>query len=75
MRYPREASEITCNRKFTPQNPDQDATRNVSLPNEPKDSIATMMTEMMDSFKHNLLTDFEDYFTSPPLAGDLTNFT
>ena len=53
--------------------PEQDSTRNDNLPDSIKDSMAMMMTEMMASFKQNLLTQFEDYFSSSTLEEGLTD--
>ena len=53
--------------------PEQDSTRNDNLPDSIKDSMAMMMTEMMASFKQDLLTQFEDYFSSSALEEGLTD--
>ena len=55
------------------QSPDRDVTGNENLPDDLKNSIAAMMTEMMTSFKQDLLAEFEDYFSSPQMEGDLTD--
>ena len=53
--------------------PEQDSTRNDNLPDSIKDSMAMMMTEMMASFKQDLLTQFDDYFSSSALEEGLTD--
>ena len=53
--------------------PEQDSIRNDYLPDSIKDSMAMMMTEMMASFKQDLLTQFEDYFSSSALEEGLTD--
>ena len=55
------------------QSPDPDVTGNGNLPDDLKNSIAAMMTEMMTIFKQDLLAEFEDYFSSPEIEGDLTD--
>ena len=57
------------------QHVDADAAQNNGLPDELKNSITTLMTEMMTSFKHDLLTEFEDYFSSQEFEGDMTGTT
>ena len=57
------------------QFPDAHVAQNSPLPDELKNPITTLMTEMMTSFKQDLLTEFEDYFFSQEFDTEMPSTT
>ena len=57
------------------QFPDADVAQNSPLPDELKNPITMLMTERMTSFKQELLTEFEDYFSSQEFDAEMTGTT
>ena len=55
------------------QNLGQQAASDDDLPDGLKSSITIMMTDMMSAFKQDLLGEFEGYFSSAELEGDMVN--